>query len=54
MSQLFEGVEGVFVYMDDILVFGKDRVEHDSCLKTVMKINETSGLKLNKDKDNRN
>ena len=49
-SQLFEGVEGVLCYMDDVLVFGKDQKEHDRRLETVMKIVEISGLRLNKDK----
>ena len=49
MLQLFKGLEGVFFYMDDVLVFGKDQEEYDRHLETVMNIVETSGLRLNKD-----
>jgi len=50
MSPLFEGVDGVFCYMDDLLIYGKDIEEHDRRLQTVMNIVEASGLKLNRDK----
>ena len=50
MSQLFEGVEGVFCYMDDILIYGKDMKEHDERLSAVMNIVISSGLKLNESK----
>ena len=47
MSQLFEGVEGVFCYIGDILIYGKDMEEHNRRLSAVMKIVLFSGLKLN-------
>ena len=50
MSQLFEGVEGVFCYMKDILIYGKDMEEHDRRLSTVMKTVISSGLNLNESK----
>ena len=50
MSQLFEGVDGVFCYMDDILVYGRDVEEHDRRLDAVMRIVQSSGLKLNRSK----
>ena len=50
MSQLFEGMDGVFCYMDDILVYGRDIKEHDRRLDVVMRIVESSGLKLNRSK----
>ena len=34
MCQLFERVEGVFSYTDDVLVFGKDQKEHNRRLET--------------------
>ena len=36
MLEVLEGLEGVFVYMDDILVFGKDAIEHDGRLSKVL------------------
>ena len=50
MSRLFEGVDGVFCYMDDILVYGREMEEHDHCLDAVMRIVQSSGLKLNRSK----
>ena len=50
MPQLFEGVDGVFCYMDDILVYGRDMEEHDLRLDTVMRIVQSSGLKLKRSK----
>ena len=50
MSQLIEMVGGVFYYMDDVLVFGKDQKEHGRRLETGMKIVEISDIRLKKDK----
>ena len=47
MSTLFEGLDGVEVIMDDILVHGRNREEHDARLNDVLRINSDSGLKLN-------
>ena len=47
--QLFEGVEGRFCYLDDVLIFGKDQKEHDRRLETVMNIVVMSGIRLNTD-----
>ncbi|CAI6376903.1 unnamed protein product [Macrosiphum euphorbiae] len=49
-SQLLEGLEGVQVYMDDILVFGKNEEEHKSRLMNVLHRLEKNNVKLNKDK----
>ena len=43
-------LEGVFVYMDDILVFGKDAIEHDGRLSKVLETLDHAGLKLNHEK----
>ena len=29
MTQMLSGLDGVLCLMDDVLVFGKDRTEHD-------------------------
>ena len=50
VSQLFEGVEGVFCYMDDILIYCIDTEEHDRHVSAHRKIVITSGLKLNENK----
>ena len=36
MSALLEGLEGVVCQMDDVLVYGKDKAEHDARLKQVL------------------
>ena len=41
---------GVSVYQDDVLVFRKDKTEHDTCLRSVLSAMERRGLKLRKDK----
>jgi len=50
MSDLFRGIDGVIVLMDDILVFGVDDREHDKRLSKVMDMIKTAGLKLNEAK----
>ena len=47
MSTLLEGLDGVEVIMDDILVHGRNREEHDARLNDVLRIISDSGLKLN-------
>ena len=36
--------------MDDILIYGKDKAEHDERLNKVLKVLASAGLKLNRDK----
>ncbi|XP_063072782.1 uncharacterized protein K02A2.6-like [Engraulis encrasicolus] len=50
MSTLLREHKGTVVVMDDILVSGKTKAEHDSNLKAVLQTIKASGLKLNKDK----
>ena len=50
MSELLSNHEGCEVIMDDIIVYGRDRAEHDKRLAAVFKTIKESGLKLNKDK----
>ena len=50
MLEVLEGLEGVFVYMDDILVFGKDTIEHDGRLSKVLETLDHAGLQLNQEK----
>lgn len=50
MSTLLRGHDGVVVVMDDILVYGATRKEHDTRLDAVLMTIKDSGLKLNKAK----
>ena len=50
MCELLDGVEGVLVYMDDILIYGESESKHDEILNKVLSIVKSSGLKLNKKK----
>lgn len=47
MSTVLKGLPGVQWYLDDIIVFGKDRSEHDLRLREVMQRLDEVGLRLN-------
>ena len=50
MNELLEGLEGVVVYIEDILVYGSNMKEHDERLSKVLHILKENGLKLNDSK----
>ncbi|KAK9532898.1 hypothetical protein VZT92_010260 [Zoarces viviparus] len=50
MMETLQGLEGVEVFMDVILVYGATEEEHDGRLEKVMQLIETAGLKLNREK----
>ena len=50
MNKILDGLTGVVCMMDDILVVGKTKEEHDSRLATVLSKVEAAGMTLNKDK----
>ena len=50
VAEILEGIEGVQNAQDDIIVWGKTKVEHDSRLRNVLRRIRDSGLKLNKEK----
>ena len=50
MLETLQGLEGVEVFMDDILVYGTSTEQHDARLEKVLQRVESAGLKLNKDK----
>ena len=50
MSELLQDHAGVNVIMDDILIHGKGRKEHDERLAKVLETIKASGLRLNQEK----
>ena len=40
----------MFTYMDDLLIYGKEKAEHDERLNKVIKVLASAGLKRNRDK----
>lgn len=50
IDESFEGISGVTAIVDDILVFGRTRDEHDENLRPVLKRARERGIKLNPDK----
>lgn len=50
MDQLFAGLEGIRIYMDDLLIFGETDKIHDKNLKAVMNRIEELGIPINKEK----
>ena len=50
MSEILTGLNGVVCQMDDVLVFGSDRAEHDARLLAVLQRVESAGVTLNAQK----
>ena len=50
MEQIIEGLDGVRVYIDDIIIWGSTAQEHNERLNRVMERIQKYGLKLNKSK----
>lgn len=50
MRQMLDDLDGVDVYIDDILIWGKTKQEHDKRLKNVFDRLRQENVKLNKDK----
>ena len=49
--ELLHVLDGILIYMDDVIVFGRNQCEHNKNLRDVM-VNriKSAGLKLNRDK----
>ena len=50
IEQLLQGIPGVVIYFDDILICGKDQQEHDDRLCSVLRCFEEAGLRLSREK----
>ncbi len=50
MMKILEGIDGVEVYQDDIIIHGRDEQQHDARLKHTLDRIRQSGLKLNERK----
>lgn len=50
MDKIFTGLPGVFCFVDDIVVGGENKEQHDDRLKNVLKRMKENGIKINKDK----
>lgn len=50
MGQLFEGIEGVETYIDDLLIWGETKEQHDERLRQVLERARIKNFKLNKEK----
>jgi hypothetical protein len=50
MAKILQGLKGVEIYVDDILIHGATEAEHDSRLNEVLKVLKSAGLKLNESK----
>ena len=50
MAEILSGLEGVFIHIDDFLVYGKTQEEHDDRLHAILKRIDSAGGTLNKDR----
>lgn len=50
IDECFEGLSGVVAIVDDILVFGSSRAEHDQNLRSVLARARDKGIRFNEDK----
>ena len=50
MNQLFGDIDGCEIIVDDILVWGRDEVEHDERLSKVLERARKVGLRLKREK----
>ncbi|XP_062541264.1 uncharacterized protein K02A2.6-like [Armigeres subalbatus] len=50
MSEMLTGIEGTIVYIDDVVISGKPREEHDARLQEVLGVLKDNNAKLNMEK----
>ena len=50
MNRILKGLEGNLCHMDNVLIYGADKAEHDSRLRAVLERLQTAGVTLNAQK----
>ncbi|KAK2717685.1 hypothetical protein QYM36_006456 [Artemia franciscana] len=50
MDEIFKGLEGIRILINDILVYGKSQEEHDNRLRAVLKRAREKGVRFNREK----
>lgn len=50
MENLFRGIKGLIVYMDDLLIYGPTEEEHDRTLEEVLRRLKDMNMKINETK----
>ena len=50
MDEAFEGLDGFAAILDDILIYGSSREEHDANLRNILMRARSKGVKFNLDK----
>ena len=50
MHSILEGISNVLIYIDDVVIWGTSREEHDNTLKEVLRRLDDAGLALNREK----
>ena len=50
MNDILQGLSGIVCHIDDVLVFGKDKEEHDARLHAALERIQAAGLTLNREK----
>ena len=48
MEKILEGIDGAIIYLDDVLICGRNRREHDERLRQVLERIRAAGMTLNK------
>lgn len=48
--ECFDGIDGIAIYIDDILIWGSNKAEHDERLKKVLDRARQNNIKFNKNK----
>ena len=50
IEAVLHGLEGLFIYLDDILIWSKDEVEHQQRVKALLQRLHENGLAISKSK----
>ena len=47
MAEIFKGIDNIIVYLDDVLIYGRDKEQHDKTLESVLQRVKDHNLSLN-------